>query len=98
MTEDNTQTLNLQSVLDISKAGELRIQLMDFLESGTQIVLNGEEVERVDAAVLQLLCAFATATVTAGGSFQWSEVSPSLLEAARLTGLTDLLLMQNMTV
>lgn len=89
MQEVNTKTVNLRSVLDISKTSELREQLMDLLESGTPTVLNAAEIERIDAAALQLLSAYTTAADAAGIRFQWTEVSPALQQAAQLTGLAD---------
>jgi anti-anti-sigma factor len=89
MQEVNTKTVNLHSVLDISKTSELREQLLDLLESGTPTVLNAAEIERIDAAAMQLLSAYAAAADAAGIKFEWTAVSAALQEAAQLTGLAD---------
>jgi anti-anti-sigma regulatory factor len=91
MAEDNANKLNLRSVLDISKTGELRSQLLDALASGIPTVLNAADVERIDASALQTLSAYTTESEVAGIRFEWTEVSPAFEEAARLTGLAETL-------
>ncbi|MDM8562185.1 STAS domain-containing protein [Candidatus Marithioploca araucensis] len=66
-------------------------QLMDFKEQlhqyhGSRVQLNGEKVERIDTAALQLLLAFINSPdVTVG----WIEPSKELCKAASLLGLNS---------
>lgn len=89
MAEDTL--IALTGALDISRMSELQFQLAAGLEQHLPITLETEQVERVDAAALQVLCAFVRAAEVAGLACRWQSVSPALLDAARLTGLESCL-------
>lgn len=84
-------TLTLQAVLDIPLARRLQTELGEALEQGTPVVLDASQVERADASILQLLCAFAHAAAERGVGYEWKQVSDALHRAARLTGLGETL-------
>lgn len=79
--------INLSASLDITQVESLRASLADGLEQDLPILMDAGEVERVDAAALQLLCAFLVAAREAGLECTWEAVSPALQDGARLTGL-----------
>ena len=71
--------------LDISGAQELYDKLQAALGAqGPGPVLDATQVERVDTAVLQMLCAFMRDAQASGIVVQWRQPSPALENAARL--------------
>ncbi len=82
--------VKLRDVQDISQVAELHQQLTTLINN-TDIVFDGAEVERIDAASLQLLsCVFKQAQKY-GTRVSWQASSDSLKKAANLLGLTDVL-------
>ena len=74
----------------MSTQGGLMAELLRALDERA-IVLDGEAVERIDTAALQLLALFRREVATRGGSVRWREPSGALHDAASLLGLTTLL-------
>ncbi|WP_426700459.1 STAS domain-containing protein [Rhodanobacter sp. Col0626] len=68
----------------------LQAELSGPLEIGA-VVLDGQQVERIDTAVLQLLMLFRRELVARGGTLAWRGASDVLNEAASLLGLTKIL-------
>ncbi len=58
---------------------------------GTPIELNGEDVERIDGAGLQLLCMLMKSGGEKGVQIGWNSSSETLVEGAKQLGLQDLL-------
>lgn len=79
--------ISLSGSLDITQVESLRASLAHGLEQGLPILLQADQLERVDAAALQLLCAFMRGAEVAGLECTWSQVPPALRDAARVTGL-----------
>ena len=69
---------------DISGAQDLYDTLQAALGAQCPIVLDATHVERVDTAVLQMLCAFVRAAQASGIVVQWRQPSLALENAARL--------------
>lgn len=90
-TEENPvmgSVIKLNDVQDISQVGELQQQIVALMNS-SDIVFDGSEVERIDAASLQLLtCAFKQAEKY-GSKVSWQASSDALKKAAELLGLTE---------
>jgi anti-anti-sigma regulatory factor len=78
-------------LLEISRARELHDILRQSLESSLPIEIDASAVERVDAASLQLFCAFMHAAATYGREVRWLGTSQALADSARLLQLGDLL-------
>ena len=74
----------------MSSQGGLMAELLHALDERA-IVLDGQAVERIDTAALQLLALFRREVVTRGGAVHWREPSEALHDAAGLLGLTTLL-------
>ncbi len=51
-------------------------------------MLNADNIQKVDSAALQLLCAFAVDAHHAGITTRWSGANPVVSEAADLLGLS----------
>ena len=70
--------------LDISGAQDLYDTLQAALGAQRPVVIDATHVERVDTAVLQMLCAFVRDAQASGIVVQWRQSSPALENAARL--------------
>ena len=75
------------SVLDISRVTEFHRELKAALGKGGVIMLDGAEVEKVDAAALQLCAAFFHAADARKVKAKWLTPSEPLVRAASLLGL-----------
>jgi len=97
MTDSQEMTAGSKSIvcgeyLDISHIGQLSDDLKGGLESSEPILfIDGEKVERVDAASLQLLAAFFKDAKSQGMALQWRKPSDALRNASRVMGLSNLL-------
>jgi anti-anti-sigma regulatory factor len=74
----------------MSSQGGLMAELLHALDERA-IVLDGQAVERIDTAALQLLALFRREVVTRGGAVRWREPSEALHDAGVLLGLTTFL-------
>ena len=90
-TSEDVQRINLDEILDISSAGELKSQFLLLLESNENIVIEASNVERADTSALQALLAFIQDVRAQGKEVQWQDPSDSFLRSAGLIGLSDLL-------
>ncbi|ABM62933.1 STAS domain-containing protein [Halorhodospira halophila] len=84
------QPIELGEQLDITVATTLKETLSDALASGQPVTLDGARLQRVDAAGVQLLAAFArAATSRSGWSWQGGGAPAPVAEAAADLGLAD---------
>jgi len=83
--------LNLPRCLTVEKAEGLYKDLVAASGDGGALILCGDKVEAVDVAGLQLLAAARSSAQECGKPFAIERPSRALLDAARLTGLGDLL-------
>jgi len=78
--------------LDIPNIDQISKKLHSALESSDPIIfLDGESIERVDAAGLQLLTAFFNDAKSQGMTLHWHKPSDVLITASRLMGLSRVL-------
>ncbi len=70
--------------LDIAGAQALHARLLATLSAGRPVVFDMAQVERVDTAIIQMLCAFVRDAQTMGMPVHWQHISPALQSAARL--------------
>lgn len=90
MTEqEKCETITCESDFNLSAAQALYPQLLVALLAGKSIVFDGEAIERVDMAALQLCCAFMTTQAIYGQTIQWRNPSQPLIDAATLLGLNE---------
>ena len=87
MSDSQKSGIDLSGVLDISRVADLREELSASLENGHPLVIEAGDMERVDASILQLLCAFRQAAAVAGTEVSWGRVSEALRQAVEVTGL-----------
>ena len=80
----HTTLLYCSPECDISGAQDLCATLQAALRAHCPVVFDATHVERVDTAVLQMLCAFVRDAQASGIVVQWRQPSPALENAARL--------------
>lgn len=83
--------LELQAIQDISQSAALKTELLALLDKQQTIQIDASRVERIDGTALQLLCALFVQAENNNVSLQWVEPSEALLQAAKYSGLTNLL-------
>ncbi|MEM7262038.1 MAG: STAS domain-containing protein [Planctomycetota bacterium] len=77
--------------VDVSRVRDLREELVARLAEATDVSFDASAVERVDAAALQLLCAFVRKMETAGHTVQWVNPSDAFVYSARLLNVDPIL-------
>ena len=82
-----TRVLRLPATLGIAQVAQQPPQFDEALDSGRPLAVDGNAVEQLDGAALQLLLAFQLAAVQAGRAPDWRKPSPQLREAVALLGL-----------
>lgn len=86
-----TLAVNCEESLDISKAGELHEKLLKALDEGRSVTIDAARVERVDAAMLQMLAAFVLDSRKKSVTFKWKSVSGEFRDSADLLDLAAVL-------
>ena len=85
---DGTQSVDLGQSLDITGVSQLHGRLAEALQGGGRVALDGSRIERVDAAGIQLLVAFAHAAAERGGwHWQGGTAPQPVADAAAQLGL-----------
>ena len=80
-------SFQLPSNFTIASTIEIKSSMNDLLGKGGSITVDGAQVNRIDAAALQLLVSFSRALSCNNEQLHWSASSPALVDAAKLTGL-----------
>lgn len=83
--------VDLPENLTIATAEVLHQQLEPVVDKHQNVILNAENVSRVDTAGLQLLYAFCSEQNQHQLTVDWSSVPSSLTDGASLLGLTEAL-------
>ena len=91
---DEDTVFIFQSVQDISSVSDVQSELKKLL-SNEKIILDGEQVERIDAASLQLFYSFIEEARTAGVEVFWRSPSDVLSNNAKLLGMEEALQLSN---
>ncbi len=92
-----TIVIPCEGSLDIAVAHELYQTLQQAGDTSNPLVIDAANVEHIDTAALQLLCAFFQDAQVRGIDVQWQEPSPAVNEAAHLLGLEGLLALSTLT-
>ena len=80
----------IQAVQDISSVADVHSELKKLL-SKESIVIEADQVERIDASSLQLLYSFVEEAREKGIDLTWNSVSDVLRNNAKLLGMEDAL-------
>lgn len=88
-TAENTEGLiTFDDTLDITMAATYFEKLTDMLNQHKSIVLDGDGIERIDGAGLQLLLGFFQAAESLHVTIKWQACSDVLKKSAKLSGMT----------
>lgn len=82
---------NLESSLTIVEAASMQQSMLNLFSSTFGVILDGSEVEQVDAAGIQLLAVIMKKAAERQIEIRWSGASDQLCSAAAQLGLDDLL-------
>ena len=85
------RSLDLGSVVDYTRVVDLRRLFLELLNEPTPILLNCEEIERIDGAGLQLILCFWLSAGKREVPVILDKPSWAFLEAARTVGLEKVL-------
>jgi len=91
VTKEESECIDFGSSLVISEVEVFRNDLLNALQGGEDLVLDGGEIQQVDGAGLQLLAAFAQEAEKMSVAFKWQAASQVLCEASAQLGLTEIL-------
>jgi len=86
--------LKLPSELAVSQVEELYQQLIHELHEVRDINIDASEVNRIDTATIQLLCALQKQLHASGHRIVWHGKSEALVEAVKDLGLSEFLTLQ----
>jgi len=89
-TESN-DIIDLGDSLIISEVESCRNILLDALQGGKDLILDGSEIEQIDGAGLQLLAAVALDAEKMSVTLKWHGASQVLCEASGKLGLIDVM-------
>ena len=84
--------------LTIAAVADLQGELKTALETHSEIVLNGSDVETADTAGLQLLCAFFMDTSAQDINIRWDNASQALRNSAEQIGVSGIIQLDTPTV
>lgn len=92
-----TIVIPCEGSIDIAVAHELYQTLRQAVDSSNPLVIDVANVEHIDTAVLQLLCAFMQDARARGIVVQWHKPPPAVTQAAHLLDLEGLLALSTST-
>jgi len=95
VTMSDVSTINFGEVLDISFAAKFHAQLKDDTEKNSTVNFVTSDLTRIDASCLQVLASFMSYAKENEINVQWEVPGDVIKEATRLTGLTDILEINN---
>ena len=84
-------TYALAASCTVRDSGAMRTVLQEVFDAPETVTIDVSALERVDAAALQVLCAFVRDRKTQGRSVEWLGESATFSEAVRLLGLASVL-------
>jgi ABC-type transporter Mla MlaB component len=87
----STPTIGLSSNSTVKDAAALKGILVGLLDEPSSVAIDAKSVERIDTAIMQLLCAFVRDRAARNLAVTWSATPQALLDAARLLGIGSLL-------
>lgn len=84
----------IHSVQDISSVSELHEEMKKLYKT-EKVILDGQQIERIDAASLQLIYSFIQEAKVNNVDVAWRSPSEALTNSARLLGMVDALQLDN---
>jgi anti-anti-sigma regulatory factor len=83
--------ISLFSNSTVKDAAALKDTLLQVIDSPRAVTIDAKSVERIDTAVIQVLCAFIRDRAARNLAVSWRGTPQPLLDAARLLGVGTLL-------
>lgn len=83
--------VGLSSNCTVKDAVALKSELVQLLETSETVAIDASSVERIDTAIMQLLCAFVRDRAERNLGVSWRGTPQALRDAARLLGVGALL-------
>jgi len=75
--------------LGIADVGDLYATLLTELAEGNTVRLDVSEIERIDAAALQMIYAYSKEAIRQGEALSWISPSQAFLRSVNLLGLAE---------
>ncbi len=86
--DSNQQSIELMSVLTIRESEEL-MSLLKNTSQASHVVIDASQVEKLDAAAVQIIASYYKTASQEGATIQWKEPSSVLLDAFQILGLSE---------
>lgn len=90
-TDKNSYTVNLESSVTIRDVAELMDELSFIDPSISEVIFECAQVEKTDAAALQLLTGYYLFAIEEGKTVVWNNPTEALCHAVNLLGLSDII-------
>ncbi len=87
----DVKVIDFGDVLDISFAAKLHSQLKDETTSNSHVQFDASELTRIDASCLQVLTSYMSYAKENDIKIEWINPNDVIMDATRLTGLTEIL-------
>lgn len=81
-------TISLSSNCTVKDAGHFKDELLRWLDEPQSVAIDAKSVERIDTAIVQLLCAFVRDRAAQNRGVSWVAPPRPLLDAARMLGVS----------
>ena len=88
---DGAPLITLASNSTVKDAAALKASLLQVFDASESVAIDAKSVERIDTAIIQLLCAFVRDRTARNLAVTWRGTPQPLLDAARLLGVGALL-------
>jgi len=85
----NDNTVDCGDLLDISMVNEINQKLNTCINSGDDITINISNIERIDTAGAQMLCAFYQDTKSKNIKCEWTSPSEIFSKSIEQLGLSE---------
>ena len=83
--------VTLSSNSTVKDAAALKCTLLQVLDVSSDVTIDAKSVERIDTAIVQLLCAFVRDRAAHNRAVTWKGTPQAVFDAAHLLGLGALL-------
>jgi anti-anti-sigma regulatory factor len=83
------EAIQLPEELTIAQSNEFHHRFKELIEKGTDIVLDGAAVTRIDTAFIQLLYQVQRTLAEAGNRLQWANTSEAICRSVELLGMSE---------
>ncbi len=89
------QVIDCGDALSIADVGDVYAKLLTPLAENKSVKIDCSQIERIDAAGIQMLYAFSKEAAAHGHPLNWEQPSEAFVRSARLLGLAELMNIDN---